>query len=447
MAKIIFFGAEKPLQNLIRYDELNTFVSKDDLILIPEHFAHKYSNVKNMSTYSSKWSQKDIDKFHLYMYLCNFLNRKNPSLSMKLRVRFFGAYKIKSIRFAANAFRSFVNGVKLIDWKILFHLRNKLPEEIILILRDKNYIGEGDLEFFNFFLKQTHYNSIVAFSTFKDPQIIDLSQACFNNNKKLIVFPDCWDNIATAPCLPSYTTHLLVWSEQQIKQIANFFPHLINNAEVIGTYRFNTLKIDSLRDTKENSGGINILYLESSAYENLSITIANLVKLITMANESMNRSTLINLLIRRYPAKKQVEKVQISIEELNKHLIKWDINLKFSENHELINDFAGIDLVFAELTTAGIEAAYFGIPTIFVKSRKSPRYMDMRRYYKFAFSSEIKYFFPIFDLTYSRFNSKNLRILSSYLFPKNFNEIKIVDIQYFGVPLKYESWNTINRSL
>lgn len=448
MANVIFFGAEKPLQNLIRYNKFNTFVTEDDVILVPKEFAHKYEDLKNVKTYDSNWSQFDTERFHLYMYLCNFLNRKNIPLNMKLRIRFFGAYKIKSIRLLAHSLKTFLSAIHSIHWRVLLTLRKKLPEEIVEILRKNNFIGNGDIDFLDLFLKDSIYKAVIVFGTFKEPQIIDLSQACLINKKKLVVFPDCWDNISTAPCLPSNVTNLLVWSEQHMKQIADFFPKLLDRSEIIGTYRFPSQKVNYCKNNLQSSSSrINLLYLESSAFEDLGFTLINLIELITTVNKKLHKFTTINLLIRKYPGKKQTELDVFSTKELEQNLRKYPVNVEYSTSSNLTKDFEGKDIVFSELTTAGLEAAFSGIPTIFLKSRKSPRFMDMSRYYRYAFSSEIKDFFFIIDLTYTKLNSDNVNTIESFFCHKNRKHFEALDISYFGVPLKNRKWGYIKANL
>ncbi len=446
MAKIIFFGADKPLKNLIRYEELKTFISEDDLILIPEKYAYDYKDLRNVKSYTSNWTQFDTDTFHLYLYLCNFLNRRNRPLNMKIRVRFFGAYKIKSIKLFVYSLKTFVSTVNSIDWRVLLTLRKKLPEEIVNSLRAKNLIGKGDIEFLDLFLKNSLCNSVLVFGSFKEPQIIDLSKACLSNKKKMIAFPDCWDNISTTPCLPTYVTRLLVWSEQQMKQVMNFFPEVIDRAEIIGTYRFSEQKKKFLKNTfKYNSPDIDILYLESSIYEDLGVTLINLMELITEASIMLDKGAQINLLIRRYPEKKQSEFATFSTEALMQNLKKYLINVDYSTNSDLTKDLEGKDLVFSEITTAGLEAAFSGIPTIFVKSKKSPRFLDTRRCYKYAFSSELINFFYIIDLT--EFKSNYVDIIKSIFSQKILNQHDDLNISYFGVPFEYRKWNEISKSL
>ena len=233
-----------------------------------------------------------------------------------------------------------------------------------------------------------------------------------------------------------------------MKQIANFFPELLDRSEIIGTYRFPSQKVEHWKNNLQSRNSrINLLYLESYGFEDRGVTLINLVKLITTANKTLDKFTTINLLIRKYPGKKQTELAVFSTKELEQNLRKYPVNVEYSTNSNLTKDFEGKDLVFSELTTAGLEAAFSGIPTIFLKSRKSPRFMDMSRYYRYAFSSEIKDFFFIIDLTDSELNSKYVNVIESFFCQKNLNHFNALDISYFGVPFKNVKWNDIKANL
>jgi hypothetical protein len=226
----------------------------------------------------------------------------------------------------------------------------------------------------------------------------------------------------------------------------NFFPEVIDRAEIIGTYRFSEQKKKFLKNTfKYNSPDIDILYLESSIYEDLGVTLINLMELITEASIMLDKGAQINLLIRRYPEKKQSEFATFSTEALMQNLKKYLINVDYSTNSDLTKDLEGKDLVFSEITTAGLEAAFSGIPTIFVKSKKSPRFLDTRRCYKYAFSSELINFFYIIDLT--EFKSNYVDIIKSIFSQKILNQHDDLNISYFGVPFEYRKWNEISKSL
>lgn len=444
--KLLYICDEKSLKNLIHYQMLNQLFGKNFLILTTEEIETKVSKLQNLISYSSSWTHKDIKYLTDYLYLQNFFQRRNKPLNIILRTRIFGSYKIRTFKNLASVFRQIFKFLKIIDWKLALRSKYLSAEELIFTLRKKELISQGDSKRIFKILNNLNIESAICISTLRDPRIFDFVDACTELKIKTYVMPDSWDNISSNPAIPKDISEILVWSEQQKKEIQKNHKYFTGRVRIFGSYRiskgldlFNEVQYKKLDN---NISRLKILYLEGYIYEIFEENLRIMVKaLLKVALKTANLKD-IEIIVRRYPGPKQSEgkNRQRYFDMFAEEGIKFLI----SESTEkyVVNDLPGVDLVISDCTTAALECLACGYTVIFIGSSHSPRYLDTMKIYDFSFSKDLKKFFPIINLSKSCAeqrlfneiyhlicNTKEIEPYSNYLF--DFNS----PIKYFAIPI------------
>jgi len=457
---LFYIGIEKPIINIKKYGFFKNLIKKEFVTLTTFNILEKHSDLPNVQGFTSKWSFKDTEIFHLNLLWRNFFNRKNTGLKMDLRVRCFGPYKIKTLSNLISSFGYLKNIIFQTKWSKVILLRNKSPNLLLNDLRKSTKIGNGDLDQFKKILVRNKISNVVTFSSFRDPKLYDLVMACNELKVDIYVFIECWDNISTAYSIPSGITKIFLWSTQQKNEINKFYPEYTNKAEVIGGYRINkALEFAKKRSTLTINSykNLSLLYLEGYFYEDLNYVINKLMDLIIFhAKKQRIGLREVNLIIRRYPLKRQSSIVKINKSNLERKITIENINFNIRESKKinLYDDFLEADLVLSELTTAGLEAAFGGLPVIFVSSKKSPRFLDTSKGYEYSFANKISRHFSY--IKFRRFFSIKLIpiIPKQSIFEKSglskfkvASKLRIRDLDYYAKPFNFMEWDVFISNL
>lgn len=390
MSNILFFiGKEKTILNIKRYEYQNILGLNKFINLTTEDIYKLHSDIPNCIQFRSFWTKEEISVFFNHLLFRNFFkfNRGNTPLNMELRVKLLGPYKLKTLDKFSTSIKYLYNSLKLISWLILVKSIKKRPEYLLFELRKKGKLGLGDVEQFKKILMENSVSAVVTFSSLKDPKLFDLSTACKFLKIELHYFPECWDNISTGFEPPSHITHMHLWSQQQMKQVAYLNRDSRMKIDVYGSYRAShaissKLKLD-MNISKISK--LSILYLEGYFYEDLNFVTTKIIEAITSENLRISPSiTEINLIIRKYPLKRQTIEFSETNNAISREIFWKGIKIVISEtkNFKLAEDLTQTHLIISELTTAGLEAALSGFSVIFVGSKRSPRYLDSSMGYR-----------------------------------------------------------------
>jgi hypothetical protein len=424
---LFFIGLEKAIQNIERY-EFQKNLSLDKFInLTTEEVLNLYPNLPNHLQFKSNWTQNDASTYFNHLLLRNFFKFKsgNQSLNIELRVRLLGPYKIKSIRTFINSLGYFIHIVASVSWRILLKSINKSPEYLLLELRRIGKLGKGDIDHFKKLLLENKVKSVLTFSTLRDPKLFDMSMACEALNLDLHYFPECWDNISTGYAFPTYMTHMHLWSQQQLEHVKLLNRDFRGDIDIYGSYRAShaaSYNLQLCSDTA-SSRSFTILYLEGYFYEDLDFVIDKIINIFSNWGFSKPLDVAeINLVIRRYPLKRQSAGSKLLKSNINQtlYLGGTKINITESKNFKLADDLGDSHIVLSELTTAGIEAALSGCRVIFVGSKRSPRYLDTSMGYRFFFARELPKYFEYIEFD-SRLDQIRLATIIISLISGNLN--------------------------
>ena len=461
MSKTLFYiGNEKPILNIKKYGFFDDLVKKEFMTLTTLNILEKHDDLPNAQSFISKWSSNDIEIFHLNLLWRSFFNRKNKGLRMDLRVRCLGPHKIKTI----SNFISSIGYLKSVlvhtKWRKVFLLRNKSPNLLLNYLRKYSKIGNGDVSQFKQVLSENKISSVVTFSTFRDPKLYDLVMACNELQIAIHVFIECWDNISSGYAIPSGITKIHLWSIQQKNEINKFHPEYSNKIGIIGGYRINKAKKfaeDMTEPASSSCNNLNILYLEGYFYEDLNYVIEKLINLILIHSKKQTiELSKVSLTIRRYPLKRQSSIMKIDKPNLERKITIDQVVCTVSESKKmnLYDDFLGADLVFSELTTAGLEAAFSGLPVIFVSSKKSPRFLDSSKGYDYSFANKIsKHFYYIkfrrfFSITHLPIILKQPVLHQTGLGNFEFaGKPNALELDFYAKPFNFTEWDLFVLSL
>ena len=455
----IFICEEKVLKNLLKYNKLKDFQSLNQSVITPEHIAVKYSEVDRIITYKSTWDTKNISRLTDYFLLKNLFNRNNRSLNIFLRVRFFGPYKIRNFKGLLISARQFTKFIMSIKWLILIKNINASTTTLMKILKTKRIISSNDIELFKYLLRKNHVKSVLVFATFKNPQVLDFTEACKELSIPVYLVPDCWDNIATAPAMPEHFSKIFLLSTQQKQHFNQFYPNFSSRTKILGSYRFEELaenikhhKFINITEKKR----LKVLYLEGYFYEDLEFTINQIVKCLCNNNSLFQDKFEITILIRHYPWPRQTGSKDNKIFASGKtfKLNNIQVSVQSSINESLEQDLKNIDLAFSELSTVGLETLFKDVPVVFVGCKKSPRYLDTMTGYSFPFADKLAEYFLVVNL--SKIQDRNLlnKHLESFFlgmgpsYLNNYSSLSHYNkLRYFAEPIKSKELNSILRVL
>jgi len=448
MNKILFFlGTDKSFTNLVKYGYFEKIIKKDFTILSlnSSDVALKSAPTMNVISYDSNWSATNIDQFHLYLLLKNFITRNNKALNYDLRNRFLGPYKIKSIKTLTYSFKYFFHAVRKINWLFLLLNFNKSHHQILIQLRNKNFLDAGDYTYFYKILVENKITSVITLTPFRDPKIYDLAQACCDLNISLHILIECWDNISSGYGLPDYITQLYLWSEQQRLEILKFYPKYSTSTQIIGSYR-RSYSLDFEKTIISNLDELNILYLEGYFYEDLNF-ILKLINNLLIESELHISYKKVNIFVRRYPLKRQTIEISQNEDWIGTFTANNCIfTTKKSQILDLNNEFQNIDLVFTELTTAGLEAKFRNIPTFFIGSHASPRFLDSAAGYTYPFAQQIKNSKSFFNLSYKKDRLRLVTQLFEFKINRNLKQRFLnqnEDLNFYAEPFDFLKWNNL----
>jgi len=458
---LFFIGKEKTISNIKRYEFQDILDLSKFINLTTKDIYKLHKDIPNCIRYNSGWTKEDTSVYFNHLLFRNYLKfkRGNTSLNMELRVKLLGPYKLKTFALFLTSIKYLYNTCKSISWLILIKSINKKSEYLLFELRNKGKIGLGDIEQYKKILLENSISAVVTFSSLKDPKLFDLSIACKILNIELHYFPECWDNVSTGFEPPSHIRHMHLWSKQQMKQIADSNSDTCIKTDVYGSYRA-TRALSSMFKTETNFfkvSKLSILYLEGYFYEDLSFTINKIIEAIIGRNQKISPSiNEINLIIRKYPLKRQTINVRESNNVISHEIFLERIKIVITEsfNSTLAEDLAQTQLIFSELTTAGLEAALSGYSVIFIGSKRSPRYLDSSMAYRYTFAQEVPKFFEYIEMDKKSDQERLSIIMDSFLFdyPKSFKHLmpenhSLERLTYFAEGFNLERWNSLISNL
>jgi hypothetical protein len=450
MGKILcFIGTEKSLSNIFKYNFFEKLFNDEIVIVTTSKIADQFKSRIKLISYSSNWSPVDIDTFNLHLLFRNFFTRNNIALNYELRNRVFGPYKIRSIKIALYALKYFKISISRIKWIFLFKNLFKSSHQILLGLRVSGKINQGDYSSLYRILTENKITTAIAITPFRDPKIYDLAQACHDSNTAIHILTECWDNVSSGYGIPDNITMLHLWSKQQLQEVSKFYPQYYNKSEIIGSYR-RTYSQDFRGKTHSHDNEFNILYLEGYFYENLNYTINKILEAL-VESDLVIKNNKINLVVRKYPLKRQSvnlpgENNWIGPIKLN----QCTIDVSESKLSNLNDEYQNTDLVFSELTTAGLEAQFRCIRTYFIGSHASPRFLDSAAGYNFPFAQPIKKSKNFFNLSIK----KDFYRLVDSLTNLSVNDLGsygtldyLENINFYAEPFDFAKWESLIKDL
>ena len=136
----------------------------------------------------------------------------------------------------------------------------------------------------------------------------------------------------------------------------------------------------------------------------------------------------------------------------NSKTTKLGIDIIRSDNTSLKEDLIEVDIVFSELTIAALEAAHQGIPTVFVGSSKSPRYITTNKSYNYSFARDLRKLFEVINLDCDESIIRISELLTRLMKMKSqsislhsvlTNGVKHLDVSFFLEELNYGAWAKI----
>lgn len=449
---VIYFGSEKPILNLIKYNFYNKLMKQKLITVTTTEIYSKYPQLPNTITYSSSWNARDIYSFTLHLLLFNFIKNINKGLFYDLRAFLFGPYKITSLKIFIMAVKYLINAFCSIKFtSILGNQRNS--SDVIESLRKSCTINSGDHDNFVKILKEVNASRVITISNFRDPKLFDLASACKELSIDLHVFVECWDNISTGYGVPTGVSHIYTWSSDQIYDFHKFNLGHMAQVQISGSYRrtysenYKKFKFNNASTTKDSD--LRILYLEGYFYEDLNFSMGKIVEAINLTNEGKGPSRNIKIVIRNYPLKRQ--SIDLNLNYYSKLKIADEyskfIEFETSQGKNLNEDFERADLVLSELTTAGLESAFREIPVVFLGSHSSVRFLDSMAGYNYSFAQPIKHNLEILNLS-SKGDVKKLKLIFELSLDTKPNymhsnfKLLLTDKEQdkFSIPFDFELW-------
>jgi len=450
MKTVFFIGQEKPLLNLKKYGCLEKFLKKDFLVLTTEEIASKYEFTNEVLIFKSSWTKKEWVTFQDYLYIKNFITTSRKTLNISLRTRLFGPYKLNSIKRMVFAFKYFYKFCKRLNFFLIYQKRNYRSTDLLMELRNKNILSFGDSDKIMSLLLNQNIEKAIAFTTLNDPILFDFIEVCKNLGINSIALPDCWDNISTSLAIPEDISKIYLWSMQQKSEIKTNYPQMLEKSEIYGSYRIKPDASEKLFSEK-NTNDISILYLESNVFEDRNFVINKIAKCISETEYFDSLIQNVKFIIREYPGYRPSEPgFDCEVFPFKNFIIgECKFEIIVSKNEFLRDDLAGVNLVFSELTTAGLEAAFEKIPTIFIGSNQSPRFITTFRVFHFSFAQDLFNYFPIIKLDSKSDSQKLTKFLNKFIEGRfrnsldtneNFNISK--KLTFLAEAFDYDKWES-----
>lgn len=452
---VIFFGGEKAVLNLIKYNYYDKLIKTELITITSNEIYDSFPQLPNTVTFKSNWKARDIFTFNLHLLLLNYLRNNNKGLFYDLRAFVFGPYKIKSLKLLLQSLKFFIKALSCLNfYSIVKHYPSSF--NLLLTLRKRRVIEEGDYTNLKKILEDINASRVITISNFRDPKLFDLALACKHLNIELHLFLECWDNISTGYGVPFGVTHIYSWSSYQNRDFYRFnFQHPAK-IQICGSYRRSYAedsehKITQQR-TKSDSKAFKILYLEGYFYENLNYSISKIINAIESSQKWIDEPRKIEIIVRKYPLKRQ----SIDEEVKKRYEIKTlkdnngFIEVKSSTNRVIDLDLNQADLILSELTTAGLESAFRRIPVVFIGSNSSVRFLDSMAGYNYSFAKPIKLYFELINLSKKADVNKLTNILQEQMFAasdflkSSFKlQLNNSDLNEFSIPFNVNIWNEL----
>lgn len=447
---LVYFGQEKPLVNLISYDLFEKIVNDKFIVLLPDNLSEKFEWIKKKITYRKLSTNEDQTIFFDYLLLCNFITRRNKSLNKYLRVNFLGPSKIYNITSFFLALKNVIRKLTSINLLVLFRICNQDSVQILKILRRDRIIKSDNTNSFLEILETLEIDKVFIFTTFSDLTIYDLINSCDQLGISTYVLPESWDNISTSISIPENLTELLVWSNQHLKEVAEFYPKLVTKTKIIGSYRItNAVSKREFTSTKAIvqpalKTKFKIVYLEGYFLEDVNYILNTVLDV--MPQIKRFDLSFVEIIYRRYPLKKQTLDGIVST-KLDIDSRQFRVKFKISEGTGLMTDLTNADLVISESTTAGLEAAFHLNPVLFVYSKKSRRYIDTKKSYDFSYSRDLEKYFDIIDFDSFDCTKYLIAALLNLCFKTEYEYESIKRsqlLEYFGKPFNFNAWEELS---
>jgi len=445
-SNLVYFGHEKIIYNLNSYQMLEKLFNDKFIMLIPSRFNKELFSSQNTIISSILWEPQEERLFWNYLLWANFLTKRNTTLNMFLRVNCFGTSKIYNAKSVISALKNAFRMLTTINWFILRKIYRYNSSEILGFLRTNKIIKSNCVSLFKDVIRLNTISKVFIISTFNDPSIFDLVEACDSLGIPVIVLPESWDNISTSIAIPHKINGLYVWSDQQTREVREFYPELVQKTHVIGSYRItNAINANKLMiNNNLSKKSIKILYLEGYYLEDI-INVMNKVLTALTQNEQFKFFN-IEIIYRNYPLKKQTDSNFIR-NDLSKLKLPQNISVKNSRKNRLWEDLEDTDLVISESTTAGLEAAFQLKPVIFIYSKKSRKYIDTKKSYKFSYASDLKKYFSLINIDGKNFEKVLALEINNLIVNPELNDAKTnhrsVTLDFFGKPFDFEIWKEL----
>jgi len=446
---LMFIGSEKVIKNFHRYGYESIFLPRHLIIATTKNIADNYPELQEKILFDSNWSSKDTQVLHLYFLWKNFFEKKNRALNYELRNRIFGPYKITTLKKFYVACKYLKNTLCAIHWIFFFKNYKVSNQRLLKALRENKFIGPGDVNLYKNIIQRNLIEKIVLFTPFRDPKLYDLAEACEESNCELHIFPESWDNISSGYGLPDKITKLYIWSAQQQRDLQRYYPNHAKNALIAGSYRRNYANKFIQEKNQYRDKIFRILYVEGYFYENLNFVFNKIRHALSLALIDKNIKQ-IEIIVRRYPLKRQTVDYQEVADWIGEFKLN-DIEVIIAESVEpnLNSDFLDKSLVISELTTAGLEACFRQLPTIFIGCNKSEKFLDSVRGYKFSFAEDL-----ILEGLFVNLNRKHdfykfVTILSQLLTELGDTveiSIHLSNVNFYAELFDFDAWNRLISS-
>lgn len=213
---------------------------------------------------------------------------------------------------------------------------------------------------------------VIFQSTLSELTLYNILNGLHNLACPFLLIVDSWDNIGTRPILPKEVNRFLVQSIQQILIAEEVYGLQTSQIELFGTPRIPQIR--EAIDVRRKSF-LKIGYLQGLPADDLELNITNLCQAMEVFLHSQGVYTEFDIIIRAYPIK--TEKVYSSVFSISK---QFGERVKLQNLECSLEDlFKSVDFVVSEITTAGIESACAGLPTVFIASNSQNIYMNGER--------------------------------------------------------------------
>jgi hypothetical protein len=420
--KICFFSTDKKaLFKLLEFLDNNVNTSSEIHILSPFELGQSKNRMYQLIQYQTLWSMTDIERVSNILMMRAVFLRFNRALNLIARIKILGNERNIISTKSFKRLVSFIKYNSIFSLIKIYWLRNKSPEYLVNKFRPR----VSDIDAIYGILSRQNFQKLIVISTFKNPIIYDFLNAAELINKRVEIIVDSWDNIGTSFAIPETISKLWVWSQQQFEEVNLFFNNLSSKTEIIGNFRIDkALNFQKVERGKLSGGGrllvgqLNITYLQAYYYDNtishLTLISEEILKLIV----GHDKITKINLIIRPYPHKSHGSKrvnIDKIVSELKNNYQAHNLNIEVSKEIDLFDDLINTDLVFSEITSAGLESLFSGKPTVFLYGSSKLLYPNGTNLLIFKFVQDLL----DFNLLYPGNRTSIRSRLSDFIFLKN----------------------------